>query len=289
MPKRTSTRRSPVLTRSKRDPVRDYLPFPKWYNLTLKKVEKKSKYISNTQCFGIDGKFYYVHIDPYQNEELNKMTPVLENPDELEDGCYTYVIVSMKMSETPILYLTKVLTLFEFGTKHQQLLRKVLKINSVNNAKYVLYYAGEIRKSGDVIKFNFFSGTYKMKYRISKKELPTAASFTSNLINRITGNKYKTEFETDPLIDKDSLKLTYKDLDDLRSIGAQISQFDNERTCIRYSHALIGKKNIYNRKIDPEYEIYRDQMIADIFKQSKPYESAPNGGRRTRRIRSNKK
>lgn len=267
----------PITTRSKRDPIKDFIPISKYKSLTLKTLNKKNKYIINNQCLQIGDKYYLVQIDPYYNMLLHDINPILENPVDFDDGIYMYVILSLDGS-LPILYAIKVLSLYEFGTKHQQLIQRIA-CNESSCKKIQLYYAGEIMKNNDNLTFNFFSGTYKMKKKINKKELPTAIMFTTNLINNVTNNKYNTQFIDKPLLTNDILPLTHNDLNKLKEIGATIIEFNNKNDCTDFfywSKRADIKSIISNR----EHDLY--SKIKDT-EQKYLQSSVYYGGKKTKK------
>lgn len=232
MPKSKKIIRSPVKTRSKRHPIKDFTPYDKM-RFTSKWVSQKLKYINLPQCLKINDIYYHVDLDSNKNERLNSILPILKNPNELEDGIYMYVILSYEDQLTPALYAIKVLTSYELGTKHLQLTNRIVCEND-SCKKFKLYYAGELKKENENLFYNFYSGSFKMEKKITKKEMPIAIMYMDNLLNLITNNKYKVEFVNKPLLTKETLLLTFADLDKLKEVGAIIHGFTSRDKCIDY-------------------------------------------------------
>jgi hypothetical protein len=95
------------------------------------------------------GKYYYIHIESYDTSNtttdiINEVSPLLINPAEFEPGAYyTYIVadivginretnktVVLSPAQThrhgyghaPQLYATKTINMYEFGTKHHQIM-----------------------------------------------------------------------------------------------------------------------------------------------------------------------
>jgi len=224
-----------IKTRSNRDPTRDFIPIPK-YTLSKNRIEKKSKHIINQQCLAVNDRYYTVEIDPVHNTHLNQIIPVLTNPHTLNDGLYTYVILSFEDEAQPSIYAVKTLNEYEFGTKHHQLVHRVIACKDDKACKkFRLYYAGEMMKTDDTLFYNFYSGTFKMAKKIRKREYYTTATmFMNNLLRHTTNNKYKIEFVDEALFTKENLKVSLHDLELYREAGAKVYGFPTKNDCENY-------------------------------------------------------
>lgn len=223
------------------------------------------------------GKFYYIHIEPYDTSPIttsviNEVSPLLVNPAEFEPGAYyTYMIVSIvgKDPETgktvmlshtrvPELYATKTINLYEFGTKHHQIMyRKAIEDEALfaelakkyKNVEYRIYAAGEIMCVNDTtLIFNFISGTYKMKKHITATRLIYEQAYFTYMMSNIAP-KYRTIiFQQPALITEDVLPLSRRELSRLRRHNVPLFLFDTQNKCERMRNAII-QLNISNKSI----------------------------------------
>ena len=249
-----------IRTRSNRDPTRDFIPIPK-YTLSKNRIEKKSKYIINPQCLAVNDRYYTVEMDPIHNERLNEIIPVLTNPHTLDDGIYTYVILSFEEHTQPAIYAVKTLNTYELGTKHHQLVHRVIACKSKDEhdtscKKFRLYYAGEMRKTDDTLLYNFYSGTFKMAKKIPKSEYHTATMFMDTLLHRTTNNKYTIQFVDHALFTADTLQVSQHDLELYRQVGAKVYGFPTKQQCNEYllfSKHWTTKEGLSKPHNDPGY------------------------------------
>ena len=226
---------------------------------------------SSSEIYDADadaGKYYYIHIDPYDSSPItqsiiDEVSPLLINPIEFEPGAfYTYVVASIigkdrntnnTVSLSPIqLYATKTINMYEFGTKHQQILYRMAirdealfmeLAKSYHKIEYRLYVAGEImciNKSALV--FNFFSGTYKMKRHISDKRTKYEAAYIIYMIKQTAPNYTNIRFHKSPLITNEVLPLTKKELSRLRNHHISMVLFDTPYQCKYMLGAVIRYK-----------------------------------------------
>jgi len=136
--------------------------------------EKTLDYNQRTmQCGSIDGKYYVVHLRGMKQEliEWNNDQPII-------NGIYTWVLLEGNM-----LYITKVITAFEIGTKHSDIIHNFIEQNKIqipspkNEGEEVVFdllYAGEMKITPSAhsgkqdILFNLESGSYMGKKLIRK-------------------------------------------------------------------------------------------------------------------------
>jgi hypothetical protein len=217
------------------------------------------------------GKFYYIHIEPYDTSPIttsviNEVSPLLVNPAEFEPGAYyTYMIVSivgkdpetgktvvLSQTRVPELYATKTINLYEFGTKHHQIMyRKAIEdevlfaelAKKYKNVEYRIYAAGEIMCVNDTtLIFNFISGTYKMKKHITATRLIYEQAYFTYMMSNIAP-KYRTIiFQQPALITEDVLPLSRRELSRLRRHNVPLFK------CERMRNAII-QLNISNKSI----------------------------------------
>jgi hypothetical protein len=214
-------------TRKGLSQVMDYIPQSK-YSLTKNSINKYS--IFHNQCQLLNDKYYLVYLNPYENENLNSSLPIYNNVNELNDGIYIFVILGFN-ENPPSVFFLKTFTLYEIGTKHHQLIHRIVCENNVCK-KYNLYYAGELIKQGSHITFNFYSGTFKMETKIKKKELPMDIQYVSQMLNE--NNTHIVDFSDTPIITSESVIFTEDDLQLFKSLGASIYEFDNKEKCKKY-------------------------------------------------------
>lgn len=220
-----------------------YFPEPA-YNLTTNSIN--SYRILHRQCRELNGKYYIIDINPYKNKQLHSLLPIITNLNELEDGVYVYVLLSLDNSP-PEIYLIKTYTSFEIGTKHQQLTHRIACSNNVCK-KYKLYYAGELNKTGNEIKFNFYSGTFKMESKIKKNTLPKDIEFMKEYLSNNYSSNESIEFMDEPIITKENIVFTERDLHELKGLGATIYEFDDKETCKKYYPLMVVSANNNTKK-----------------------------------------
>lgn len=215
-----------------RDPPR-YKPASKY---ALTKVSLDSYAIRHTQCNEVDGKYYIINISPYTNERLKESLPIITDAKDLEPGVYTYVVVGFD-DESPQIFLVRVVNMYELGTKHHQLLYRVACVHD-KCKKYKLYYAGEVQKVEDsnTVKFNFYSGTFRMKDKIRKRGLPKDIEYVKQLLE---ARGRQVEFVDRPLITAENLQLTKDDLNLYKEMGATIIEFDEKSVCDSFAKRFV--------------------------------------------------
>ena len=213
------------------------------------------------------GKYYYIHIDPYNpsfHSMLNEVSPILVHPKEFDiNSFYNYMVLSIvgknkntKKSEIlsiPTLYAVKVVNMFEFGSKHNQILYRLAiqdkelfneLMKSYEKVEYVLYAAGEIMcDSNSKLFFNFYSGTYKMKRHISKTRFIYEAAYITYLIQKNGSTYMNIFFQHSSILNVDMLKLTKKELSRLRKHNVSMLLCDNQEQCKNILIEVIRYKN----------------------------------------------
>ena len=141
----------------------------------------------------------------------------MSNPFSLESGCYyNYIITSIrgidkktnkKVNITkPEICVSKVINMYEFGTKHQQIMFRMLcrdkqLLNELSKTykkiEYSLYVSGEIMcKNDNTLIYNFYSGTYKMKRHISLRRSKYEQAYMTYLLNSFAPAYKNIEFQT---------------------------------------------------------------------------------------------
>jgi len=282
----------PSKTRSGQKPI-DSIPLEK-KRLSSNMITNLNNRIYNIQGFSCAslydadydaGKYYYIHIDPYDNLDktinyISAVSPLITNPFILDSGCYyNYVITSITgidkktnnkvMISKPELSATKVINMYEFGTKHQQLMFRMLcrdkeLLNELSNRykkiEYILYVSGEIMcKNDNSIILNFFSGTYKMKRHISLRRSKYEQAYIVYLLNIIAPNYINIEFQNNPLITNTVLPLNRKELSRLKRHNIPMFLFDTQHECNQMRNAII------NYKKKNKVESINDNELANLY------------------------
>lgn len=206
-------------------------------------LAESSKTIRYNQCQQLGDHFYMIELNPYGNKLLERLTPIIVVQDTIENGIYTFVVLSLGHKNAPKLYIMKTLNFYEIGTKHQQLINRIACIKK-ECVEYVIYYAGELLKTpDDTILFNFSSGTY-MKDKLHEEETPEGIEYITNTLNELTSSKYNIEFTDGPLITSQILPLTSEDIQLYLECGATIREFSSKTECVKYKEFYNRNKNI---------------------------------------------
>ena len=233
------------------------------------------------------GKYYYIHIDAYDTSPtttdiINEVSPLLVNPSEFEIGAYyTYIVADIvgKDRETnktvvlsqpapalvqgrvPQLYAAKTINMYEFGTKHQQIMyRKAIQDEALfaefektyKNVQYRIYATGEIMcVNANTLIFNFISGTYKMKKHMTKTRVKYEHAYFTYMMRNISPKYTNILFQQTALIVEDALPLTRRELSRLRRRNVPVFLFDTPRQCYQMRNAVNQRKealqDIYER------------------------------------------
>ncbi len=285
----------PIKTRNASIPIENF-PLEK-KRLSFNKIVDPNWRIHNSQGFSSSkwgdadadaGKYYYIHINSYDTSSnvrnlIDKVSPLLINPSTFESGSYyTYMIVSLLSScnEMPKpksklqLYVTKTENMFEFGTKHHQIMYRLAKhneeeekdkINKNNKQKYIIYAAGEIMcENENTLIFNFISGTY-MKRCISDRRRKYEEAYITHMMKSIAPLYTNIIFQKEVLITEDTVPVTKQYLSLLRRYNIPVFMYNTRELCnmmkydiIRHYNSNKKNNNINNNCItnDELQEIY---------------------------------
>lgn len=215
------------------------------------------------------GKYYYIHINSYDTslnvrKLIDKVSPLLKNPSTFESGAYyTYMIVALSPSShempkpkpKPELYVTKTANMFEFGTKHHQMMHRLAKRhkeeeednwnkNKNKNQEYIIYAAGEIMcENENTLHFNFISGTYDMKRCISDRRRKYEEAYIMHMMNSIAPIYTNIIFQTKALITEDTVPLTKQYLSILRQHNIPVFMYNTREQCNMMKYAIIRNYN----------------------------------------------
>lgn len=273
----------PTKTRNASIPV---LRFPlEKRRLSYNKIVNSYSLVYNTQGFSssknIDadsdaGKYYYIHINPYNNSSyttniINEVSPLIVNPNTFEPGSYyTYMIACLEpdpqnMNKTPNqpqLYITKTINMFEFGTKHHQIMYRLATQSEdffmKNKRDFIIYAAGEMKCENDnTLIFNFISGTYKMKRYISSRRRKYEEVYITYMMNSIAPQYKNILFQKSVLITDDVVPLTKKELARLRRHNVPVFMFDTTEQCNRMKYMVIQKSGKQTLTNDGLQDIYK--------------------------------
>jgi len=203
----------PLSTRSRAVPIESIIK----RSMTAKRIKTPSSQVGMQCMQGEDGKYYYIPIDPYNESQLKtiieELSPLLVNPtpsDFQKGALYTYVIVSIITKDPgtgmdkPLvpakLYACKAQNMFEFGTKHHHIFFRMALTTELanvaqqhhigmNKVEYALHASGEIKCIRPTrLKFNYFSGTYKMKHKIPPNREMGEQNYVKKLMHSIDPN-----------------------------------------------------------------------------------------------------
>ena len=279
---------NPTKTRSASIPIEKF-PLEK-KRQSYNKIVNPCRHVQNSQGFSSSkwrdadadaGKYYYIHINSYDaslnvRKLIDKVSPLLKNPSTFESGAYyTYMIVAL--SPIPLshemskpkpkpkleLYVTKTANMFEFGTKHHQIMHRLAKrnneeedgVNDVNNNKnnnknknqeYIIYAAGEIMcENENTLNFNFISGTYHMKKCISDRRRKYEEAYIMHMMKSIAPVYTNIIFQTKTLITEDTVPLTKQYLSILRQHNILVFLYDTREQCNTMKYAIL--RHYYNK------------------------------------------
>ena len=220
------------------------------------------------------GKHYYIHLDSYDttiSRVIEDVSPLIVNPSAFEPGAYyTYIVaaiigkepetnktVVLTQSGEPEIYTTRAINMYEFGTKHHQIMyRKAIQDEELfkelsktyKSVEYRIYAAGEIFCiNDDTLNFNFISGTYKMKKHIKKNRSKYEEAYFTYLIHNIAPKYSTVLFRPPALIKEENLSLTRKELSRLRRHSVPIFLFDTQNKCNQMRNAAIVKRGLSNK------------------------------------------
>ena len=257
------------------------------------------RHIYNTQGFSASnirdadadaGKYYYIHINSYDTSAtttdiINEVSPLLVNPVEFEQGAYyTYIVAeivgkdretnkTVVLSKTgkPELYAAKTINMYEFGTKHQQIMyRKAIQdealfmelSKSYKNVEYRIYASGEIMCINEnTLIFNFISGTYKMKKHMTATRVKYEQVYFTYMMHKIAPKYTNILFQQLALITEEVLPLTRRELSRLRNRNVPFFMLNTQMKCNRMQNAIIQRKT--NTLSQDELQEIYNQLMKD--------------------------
>lgn len=263
-------------------------------------------HIHNTQGFSASnirdsdadvGKYYYIHINSYDTspsttEIINEVSPLLINPAEFEAGAYyTYVIAEIvgKDRETnktvvlskagkPELYATKTINMYEFGTKHHQIMyRKATQDETLftelekkyKNVQYRIYVSGEINCIDEkTLIFNFISGTYKMKKHMTATRAEYEKVYFTYMMHNIAPKYSSILYQQSALIKEEVLPLTRRELSRLRNRNVPFFLLNTQIKCNQMRNRIIQRKMntlSYNELQEIYNQIMKDTTFDEII------------------------
>ena len=261
----------PSRTRSGAIPIEGF-PLEK-RRLSYKAIVDPARRVYNSQGFRASklqdadadaGKYYYIYVDPYDASPnmtcvIDEVSPLLVNPTEFETGAYyTYMVASSSSSSSdiqgnaqPQLYASKTVNMYEFGTKHQQIMYR--KARHDTTAEYKIYATGEIMcVNENTLLFNFISGTYKMKKHISARRTKYEQAYITYLMRNIAPKYMNILFQKEVLITDDALPLTRQELSRLRRHNIPLFMFDTQNQCTWMNGDVIQHKRKMTNITDEE-------------------------------------
>lgn len=270
---------NPTKTRNASIPIEKF-PLEK-KRQSYNKIVNPCRHVQNSQGFGSSkwrdadadaGKYYYIHINSYDTslnviKLIDKVSPLLKNPATFESGAYyTYMIVALSPSSHEMpkpkpkieLYVTKTANMFEFGTKHHQIMYRLAlakhnneeehgaNINKNNNQEYIIYAAGEIMcENENTLHFNFISGTYHMKKCISDRRRKYEEAYITHMMKSIAPVYTNIIFQTKALITENTVPLTKQYLSILRQHNIPVFLYDTRERCNMMKYAIL--RHSYNK------------------------------------------
>jgi len=285
----------PSRTRSAVAPIHNF-PLEK-RRITRKTLLNPYNHIYNTQGLSASdfreadadaGKYYYIHIDSYDTSPkttniINEVSPLLVNPAEFEPGAYyTYMVVDivgkdrdtnktvvLSHTRVPELYATKTTNMYEFGTKHHQIMyRKANQDEELfaelakkyKKVEYRIYTAGEIMcVNENRLIFNFISGTYKMKKHMTATCVEYEKAYFTYMIRKFAPKYNTILYQRTALITEEVLPLTRQELSRLRRHNVPLFMFDQQEKCNRMRNVIMQRKPPYNESIQEIYTRIREQ------------------------------
>jgi hypothetical protein len=299
---------NPTKTRSASIPIEKF-PLEK-KRQSYNKIVNPCRHVQNSQGFGSSnwrdadadaGKYYYIHINSYDTslnvrKLIDKVSPLLKNPSTFETGSYyTYMIVALSprpsSHEIPKpkpkpkleLYVTKTANMFEFGTKHHQIMYRLALtkhnneeedgVNNVNNNKninknknqeYIIYAAGEIMcENENTLHFNFISGTYHMTKCISDRRRKYEEAYIMHMMKSIAPIYTNIIFQTKTLITEYTVPLTKQYLSILRQHNIPVFLYDTRELCNTMKHAIIW--HYYNKNNNKNNNCITNDELQEIY------------------------
>jgi hypothetical protein len=170
------------------------------------------------------------------------------------------------------LYVTKTANMFEFGTKHHQIMHRLAKHNEEEqeegdtnnknknkNQEYIIYAAGEIMcENENTLIFNFISGTYHMKKCISDRRRKYEEAYITHMMKSIAPIYTNIIFQKEVLITEDAVPLTKQYLSILRQHNITVFLYDTREKCNTMKYAII--RHYYNKNNKNNNCITNDEL-----------------------------
>ena len=286
----------PSRTRSGALPIQSF-PLEK-RRITHNTILNPYRRVHNIQGFGSSnfsdadadaGKYYYIHIDSYDTSPtttsiIDEVSPLLINPADFEPGAYyTYIVAEIvgkdrDTNETivlsrghghghmPQLYATKTINMYEFGTKHHQIIYRMAiqdkalfaeLSKTYKNTEYRIYAAGEIMcVNENTLIFNFISGTYKMKKHMTANRIKYERAYFTYMARNMAPKYTNILFQQPALIKEDIMPLTKRELSRLRRHKVPLFLFDTSYQCYQMRNAIIQRKSASANTVEDLQEIY---------------------------------
>lgn len=228
--------------------------------------------VNNFSCISndISGTHYEI-IHRYINYEklYSKLPLYYDNLDELNDGIYVWMLLTCD-NDLPKMYIIKCQNINELGTKHSNIIHRLHIF--YNKSNIFMHYAGELKKSNNVIKMNFSSGSY-MRTIFEDNErmnmiLLVGYDYRTNYINEMLKylnkkkyKKLKISFEkndNETFITKENLPLKKEHLKLYKECNCEILTFHSIIECKQY----LENRKQWDRYY---YKIYLYELNRDKY------------------------
>jgi hypothetical protein len=185
-----------------------------------------------------NGKFYRINLDKLDKKRFQIQNPLRtdNNINTARDGIYVYIIATNKTDEIKgkyHIYSLRTLSIHEVKSKHTHLLNSVKLKKGIKN----LYYAGEFKKKGKKVEFNFASGTYMVGH---VDNILTEDDIERNIphiefVKRLFAEYGLTaKITINSLINSTNLALTMSQLNELVEYGVEVIEYDTKKECMDY-------------------------------------------------------
>lgn len=168
------------------------------------------------------------------NVELSKNIMVDSAIEKAPDGVYCYMV----FPDGTIAFV-KVKSVLEFGTTHGAIVYKI-KRNRIS-------FAGEFKKAGSDIFYNFLSGTYLSDFNtdpLRKSRMPNINNARNRIMKHILGKYNLNAIPIDKtVIDANSLPLKTDEVELLKKYGVKFIGYEKREDCgLRESNLLSWLK-----------------------------------------------
>ncbi len=198
-----------------------------------KNMKNKNVYTQKNPCvatLAINGRTYYVKVAC--KDVCPRMNRVLvDNFDNAPDGIYTYMLYK-KGGQLGFAYV-KVLSTMEYGSLHKTLFYET--------GPEEVIIAGECKKEGTNISYNFQSGTYAAKiFEKHKYNSPKQQAYAGSTITPLLQSLYPTltfTYSTEPsFINK--IRVSIEEIRELEEKGFEVILFENRASCLKCSSSM---------------------------------------------------